>query len=62
MLRVGLFDKDVKGSFFQGNFVLFRERSVFSSDKIMVEGGVRFFWWTDSHNGKIKVVNGVGAY
>ena len=61
MLFVGLHDEDIKGSFFQGSFVLFRERSVASFDEIIVEGGVGFLWWTDSHDWEVKVVDGVGG-
>ena len=61
MLFVGLYEKDIKGSFFQGSFVLFRERSVASFDEIIVEGGVGFLWWTDSHDWEVKVVDGVGG-
>ena len=61
MLFVGLYDKDIKGSFFQGSFVLFRERFVASFDKIMVDGGVGVFWRTDRHNREVKAVDGVGG-
>ena len=61
MLFVGLHDKDIKGSFFQGSFVLFRERSVASFDKIVVEGGVGALCWTDGHDGEVEVVDGVGG-
>ena len=58
---MGLLHKDLIGSFFQGFYVLVRESSIASFDKIMVESCVGVPWRTDSDNGEVKVVDGVGG-
>ena len=54
-------DEDLKGSFSQCLSVFIREISIASFDKIMVEGGVGVFSRADSHDGEVKVVDGVGG-
>ena len=45
---------------FQSRFVFGGDCSIASFDKIMVEGGVGVSRRTDSHDGKVEVVDGVG--
>ena len=56
-----LLNEDLKSSFSQCFFVVIRERSIASLDKIMVEGSVGVLWGTDGHVGEVQVVNGVGG-
>ena len=58
---MGLLYKDLISSLFQGLFVLFRESSITSFDKIMVESGVGVPWRTDGHDGEVQVIDRVGG-
>ena len=58
---MGFFDKDLKDSLFQCLIIFFRESSIASFDKIMVEGGVGVLRRADGHNGEVKVFNWVGG-
>ena len=49
------------GSFSQCLSVFFRERSVPSFDKIMIESSVGVLWRADGHIGEVQVVDGVGG-
>ena len=58
---MGFCHKDPKGRSFQSCFVFFRESSIASFDKIVVEGGVGVLWRTDGHDGEVKVVDGMSG-
>ena len=61
ILLVSLFSEDLIGRIPQCVFVVVRERSIASLDKIMVEGGVGVLWRTDGHIWELKVIDGVGG-
>ena len=58
---MGLLHEDLIGSIFQDFYVLFRESSIASSDKIMVKGSVGVLWRADSDNREVQVFDGAGG-